>query len=122
MPFANEADRIANSAKYYQRSRAEILQYKRDWYKANKVKNRLRKYGMTPADYDKRLAEQGFTCALCPTEAWETRDGVLHVDHDHETGKVRGLLCHHCNLGLGHFADDPDRLAAARTYLLDRKM
>lgn len=61
------------------------------------------------------LRSQGGGCALCHRPP---RPGkVLHVDHDHETGSVRGLLCFTCNNALGDFEDDPGRLRAAITYL-----
>jgi hypothetical protein len=50
-------------------------------------------------------------CVICGTE------GVLVVDHDHTTGQVRGVLCNHCNRGLGHFRDDPTLLEFAAQYL-----
>lgn len=56
-------------------------------------------------------------CAICGTPEPETPKGRLHVDHDHETGRVRGLLCSRCNTGIGQFKDDPVRLQAAITYL-----
>lgn len=59
------------------------------------------RYGITVEQYDEMLAAQGGHCALCP---WEPSDGkVLAVDHDHETGRVRGLLCRGCNLALATF-------------------
>lgn len=51
-------------------------------------------------------------CEICGTA-----DSTLHLDHDHATGVVRGFLCRACNLGLGNFADSPERLMAAARYL-----
>lgn len=51
-------------------------------------------------------------CAICGSSE------PLVVDHDHSTGKIRGMLCNHCNRGLGHFRDDPMLLEFARVYLL----
>lgn len=79
----------------------------------------MRKYGITQADYDALLAAQGGGCALCgKTAAEQTRyTEFLHVDHDHVTGRVRGLLCDQHNLLLGRFNDDPALLRRAADYL-----
>jgi hypothetical protein len=81
---------------------------------------RLKKKGLTVEDYDWMLKEQGGVCKICkatkPGEA-SGKTRVWSVDHCHETGKVRGLLCHRCNLGLGLFRDRPDLLVAAIEYL-----
>jgi len=85
------------------------------WQRANRPKMRdygLRyRYGITQADYDRMSAEQGGLCAICQTKP------VACVDHDHETKRVRGLLCQGCNTGLGRFRDSADRLARAIEYL-----
>ncbi len=59
---------------------------------------RLRLYGLTPERHAQMLLEQGGRCAMPGCDA-----APKHVDHDHATGKVRALLCHGCNIGLGHF-------------------
>jgi uncharacterized protein with PIN domain len=79
----------------------------------------MRKYGITQADYDRMLANQGGRCALCGVRQDELQTGryrtYLHVDHCHETGKVRGLVCPDCNLQLGRVS--AEWMRAALTYL-----
>jgi hypothetical protein len=71
------------------------------------------KYGITPEQYDEMLERQGGGCAICGKPPG---DIALHVDHCHETGRVRGLLCFSCNAGLGQFRHDPDLLGRALEY------
>lgn len=80
-------------------------------------RNLRRVYGITLADYERMLAEQGGHCAICTATVADARATALHVDHDHTTGRVRGLLCTNCNKGLGHLGDDPVRLHRAVEYL-----
>ncbi|MGE0576133.1 MAG: endonuclease VII domain-containing protein [Reyranella sp.] len=61
-------------------------------------------------------AQEG-RCKICRRPAEEGQWKVLRVDHDHATGKIRGLLCHHCNVALGHFGDSPELLERAAEYL-----
>lgn len=87
--------------------------------KARSFKNNLKRYGITPDDYYKLLNQQKGLCFICSTNT-VNRTQVsynLFVDHDHKTGKVRGLLCHHCNAGLGHFKDNTALLSKAIEYL-----
>jgi hypothetical protein len=74
-------------------------------------------YGLTVEDYDALLASQNGKCAICGSEFADKRVGFLHVDHDHETGEVRGLLCSSCNRGLGFFKDDPNLMRRGIEYL-----
>lgn len=78
-----------------------------------------REYGITLDDYNRILAEQGGGCGICGVVAARSKAGGtrLHVDHDHATGKARGLLCDTCNRGIGQLGDDPERLRAAARYL-----
>lgn len=70
-----------------------------------------RRYGISAADADVMLEEQGGLCAICKAAP------AVHVDHDHATGAVRALLCFNCNGGLGQFKDDPAVLRAAADYV-----
>lgn len=82
-------------------------------------------YGISRVDYDSLYLRQGGVCAICrrPETMVDKRTGKtqgLSVDHNHKTGKVRGLLCGVCNTGLGKFKEDPRLLRLAADYLEDR--
>lgn len=74
-----------------------------------------REYGLTLAEYDAMLAGQHGVCAICGKT--ESVAPNMPVDHDHQTGKVRALLCTPCNTVLGLAAESPDRLRAMAAYL-----
>jgi len=77
----------------------------------------LRQNGLTIEDYRRMSTEQEGRCAICRTDVPGQNAARLILDHDHKTGVVRGLLCSSCNRGLGYFADSPERLLAAASYL-----
>ena len=79
-------------------------------------KYQLCKFGITLADYDKMLNNQNGVCAICGKVNLTRRR--LAVDHNHKTGKVRGLLCGKCNKAIGLFEDNPEILGKAIKYLL----
>ena len=75
------------------------------------------KYGISKENYTQLWGNQGGRCKICENDL--TVGQRPHIDHCHKTGKVRGLLCHNCNRGLGAFKDNPDFLLLACDYLLD---
>lgn len=79
-----------------------------------------REYGITEADYDRMLAEQGGRCAICAATECGGGRARFCIDHDHETGAVRGLLCNRCNAAIGRMEDSADLLARAADYLRSR--
>ena len=77
-----------------------------DIYERSKRKQMLRdRYGITTEDYDLLLQEQSGVCKVCNKTCSTGRR--LSVDHDHKTGKIRGLLCRNCNVALGYLGDNP---------------
>ena len=120
--YAANPEPAKERARRWQQENPERLnEYRRRRRKEPAVKAReraahlRRKYGITLEQYDELLAAQGGVCFLCsrpPT------DGIsLHVDHHHETGAIRKLLCFRCNNALGDLGDDPDLLRRAARYL-----
>ncbi|WP_307544916.1 endonuclease VII domain-containing protein [Streptomyces sp. V3I8] len=70
-----------------------------------------RRYGITEAERDEMIASQMGLCVICP------KAPAVHVDHCHETGRVRGVLCFNCNSAIGKLGDDPDAVRRAAAYL-----
>lgn len=87
---------------------------KRDADRERRAQLRYR-FGITPEQYDQLLADQRGVCAVCHRS--DPTGRRLAVDHDHQTGVVRGLLCSNCNRAIGQLAESPDVLAAALAYL-----
>ena len=80
--------------------------------------NRKRFTGCPPEEYNRLLEEQNNICAICEGV---NKDGKqLFVDHNHRTGKIRGVLCRKCNMGLGYFNDNKELLIKAVKYLSSR--
>jgi hypothetical protein len=105
---------------YYQAHKLEINERCRAHYHAHKHdgasparRAQLKRYGISPAEYDALLAKQGGACAICRKRSKQR----LCVDHCHLTGVVRGLLCNECNGALGYLRDDQASLVAALAYL-----
>lgn len=91
-------------------------------HKAASYRSRLRRvYSITQEDFDLMLTDQGGRCKICFTDTPGGGRSKFSIDHDHVTGKVRGLLCLACNTGLGNFKDDLGALHRAVTYLESAK-
>jgi hypothetical protein len=90
--------------KYYQKNREKLLDY-----------NRERSYGITSEQFRQKIADQNNACEICCTPFVVNKNP--HVDHNHITNAIRGLLCNNCNLLLGHSKESPDILQSAQSYL-----
>lgn len=99
-----------------EQKKAKARAYAKNYYEKNKqeisFKNKQKRTGITDQEYEKLLKDQDGFCALCGT-----KQETLCIDHCHETDKIRGLLCHRCNMGIGFFNDDPILLKEAIRYL-----
>ena len=116
----NHDHRIAYEAQYRANNREKLRKKWREWAQASrhneprKVRSRHLKYlyGITVEQYEEMLEKQGGHCAACPRTPDQEKHGVLHVDHDHKTDAVRGLLCQRCNTGLGLLNEQFDGIVA----------
>ena len=109
----------AKKRSWYYANRERAKRVSLAWYRANKdhvaeYKRRCA-YGLPAGAFDERLVAQNRSCVICYSPFGATRN--IHTDHDHVTHRFRGLLCSHCNRGLGYFRDNPLFLRVAADYL-----
>ena len=92
--------------------------YQREWRerKGGNLYDRTIRYGISPEEYGELLDEQLSCCACCGSSDPKRKAGFV-IDHDHNTGSIRGLLCHNCNIGIGLLGDTMSGLQMAVDYL-----
>lgn len=83
------------------------------------IKQRERALGVTDADYWELYRKQNGKCGICNRRLYSKRYKAFSVDHDHKTGRIRGLLCHNCNRALGMLQDNPAALRRAAEWVED---
>lgn len=114
----HKAEFAAHAKSYYEAHKAEFAanaKAYREAHRAEEIARQLyRHYKISHADYNAMLAAQSGVCAVCGSAPNGKR---LFVDHDHATGRVRGLLCHCCNMALGYAKEDINILLALARYL-----
>jgi hypothetical protein len=104
------ACRVAYNKEYRAKNKDRVLEIER--------KSKLKMtYGITVEQYDALLTRQNSKCAVCAAKKPGGRTKMFFIDHCHNSGKVRGLLCMRCNTGLGLFLDNPKFLSNAISYL-----
>lgn len=119
----NRPQLLEKQARYREENRERLREEQRELSKRGYHRNYhlVRTYGITAEQFDRMAYEQGYVCAACG-EPEQSKNGHLHVDHDHETGQIRGLLCQRCNTAIGQAGDDPERLVKLSAYLLKCKL
>lgn len=122
----------SHNKRYYLENKGEMNEYSKRYYLKNKdrigedelaARRREDRYKMSSEQYQKLLEDQNYACAICGKANANGRK--LYVDHDHSCcfgskscGKcIRGLLCHKCNSGLGHFDDSVESMNKATEYI-----
>lgn len=123
--YLRNIDKLKKQKKnHYTKIKKQYCKERTEYYYANKpvilkqmrIRHLRESYGISLADYDAMKESQQNCCAICGIESSKLPK-ILCVDHDHKTGKVRGLLCDSCNRGLGYFKDNPNITQGATQYL-----
>ena len=139
MPYKDLEARRVYGRKYRAEHKDKIAEEKSEWQRKRRAQGTVckhdapeyvrdmslrRMYGITLAEYNKLVTTQCGSCAICGVVPCEDPEAgrnqkCLHVDHDHETGEIRGLLCSDCNRGIGFLKEDSEMLMCAALYMTD---
>jgi hypothetical protein len=112
-PMCRDCENQRNRERYHKGGKDK-------WAEARKKWSVKYSYGLTGEELDALYEKQNGKCKICTTDlvmVGKNANNIVSVDHCHDTGKVRGLLCRQCNAGLGQFRDDPELLKKAVDYL-----
>lgn len=118
---ANRDKAFESARRWNERNPERVAAYREEYRNRPERKRAMRDlyyrrtFGITADDVDALIEKQGGVCTICGRTP--ERLASWHVDHCHETGVVRGILCIDCNQGIGKFHEDPERLRAAADYL-----
>lgn len=113
--WCKECVRKDNNSRYHRHD-----EDRREAHRWSSRKSQIKRYGITVSQYEAMWNKQLGACKICGDSIEshsKDRHKVACIDHNHATGRVRGLLCWHCNIGLGKFFDSTERLAKAIAYL-----
>lgn len=115
---AKRRELYATDEKYREKQKEKARKVNRNNPHAKKNQHLKGSFGITFEDYQEILAKQKGKCAICGSTTSKAKQAkYLYVDHDHNTGEIRGLLCNNCNFGIGQFKDDVNLLLKAVEYL-----
>lgn len=119
--YKNNKEKCLKSSRNWKNSHKDYLKqyYKKTWLKRKNRAywyNLLRKYGMTEVEYNKILNNQNGVCCICKNKQ-KAPNRILVIDHNHNTNKIRGLLCNNCNVGIGLLNDSIIIMKRAIKYL-----
>jgi hypothetical protein len=128
VPYKDRERGLRQKRQDYRKNREKYLDLKREYYQINKDRIKpttkqaqyRRRYGLTPEALQV-LVDTQVECPICVQPFQASGRRRSHVDHNHTTGKVRGLLCFQCNVGLGNFGEDVLRLQRAIEYLVKHR-
>ena len=110
-------DKISGATRYCKPCvNKRTKQWKLDNPEKWKATQRQSRHGISDSMYQRLISYQMFRCGIC-REVWNPSSKRFAIDHDHKTGKTRGLLCVRCNVGLGYMRDNPEILRSAIEYL-----